>query len=112
MARHTIAPIPEGYAVIPVRGQWYPMALRWDVPPVLHARSFLRTSTRRPISYAKRSLAVNFLTSYVSGRVPWASIDGDTKQALTREQFLESVVDNEEYAAYLEHVATPKASDY
>jgi len=77
MARHTIAPIPEGYAVIRIRGRFYPMFLTQAWPGIPGAKAFVKRNSGIPVAYSKRALAVEFLGKYAQGEASWAAIHGE-----------------------------------
>lgn len=115
MARHHIIELPKGYTIIRIEGRQYPMILQQSSAGAPIARAFLQQIDSTPISYSKRVYAIHFIEAYAGGRVPWVAVDGEEKKLPGEEarlEFLDSVADDEEYAAYLEHRATPRADEY
>lgn len=84
MARYTLAPIPEGYSILPFEGRFYPLAVN-----ILSSRKLLtHTFTRRgaTLSFSKRSLAAQFLQGYSAGEAAGAEIDFSTVNSMAASQ--------------------------
>lgn len=74
MARYEVAPLPRGYTIAPFAGRFYPIAIEMGEYPYVRMNTFTRPRGGT-ISYAKRSLAAQFLTNYAAGKTGSARID-------------------------------------
>ena len=79
MARHTLAPVPEGYSILPFEGRFYPLAVNIRSSRKVHMHTFVRREAT--VSFAKRSLAAQFLQKYAAGEATEAKIDFSTVES-------------------------------
>lgn len=78
MARYEVAQLPRGYTIAQYAGRFYPISIEMIDYPSVHMNTFTRPRGGT-ISYAKRSLAAQFLTNYVAGKAGNARIDSRTQ---------------------------------
>jgi hypothetical protein len=93
----------------------YPMSFTFSASGVPRASGFIHRIDGKPVTYSKRMYAAGFIESYNGGRATWAEIDGIEGAKVDdqeRRQFLADTVDDSEYSARLEHIHTPRASEY
>lgn len=74
MALHKVAPLPRGFTIAPFAGRFYPLAIEMIEYPYVRMNTFTR-ARGGTVSYAKRSLAAQFLTNFAAGKTGKAQID-------------------------------------
>jgi hypothetical protein len=84
MARYNIPQIPEGYAIIPRNGRFYPMQVE-ETNGVPTAQAIVQTIDGKAVSYAKRAGAANFLYRFISGAIPWVHVHSQVPQETPQE---------------------------